>query len=218
MAKSARSWIAHQLLPPLLTRGISRLLSSYADRRDTLFDGDDSLYKETVLEARAYGEYGVGSSTIWVLNHLDVPVLAVDTDETWIQRVASHPKSAAQLDAEWIDVGPLEGWGRPAGYSKRDNFRAYTDSIWMRPLKPDVVLIDGRFRVCSFLTSVKYADEGARIIFDDYANRPQYHVVEEVVSADHVGCRQAVFRVPDKSVLDISLINQLIERFRYVLD
>ena len=36
--------------------------------------------------------------------------------------------------------------------------------VWL----DDCVLVDGRFRVCCFLTSLKNAEQGTRIIFDDY--------------------------------------------------
>ena len=44
---------------------------------------------------------------------------------------------------------------------------------------PKLVIVGGRFRVCYFLTSLKFAEEGTKILFDDYANRPHYHFVEK---------------------------------------
>ena len=35
-------------------------------------------------------------------------------------------------------------------------------------LVPDLILIDGRFRVCCFLSSLKYGNVGTKILFDDY--------------------------------------------------
>jgi hypothetical protein len=46
-------------------------------------------------------------------------------------------------------------------------------------LVPDTVLIDGRFRVASFLFSLLSARIGTTILFDDYVDRPVYFVVEQ---------------------------------------
>jgi hypothetical protein len=83
----------------------------------------------------------------------------------------------------------------------RHNFVRYTESLWVREEKPDVVLIDGRFRVCGFLTSLMYANAGTIIIFDDYVCRPHYHIVEEFLEPDHFCGRQCIFKVPNKHSL-----------------
>ena len=64
----------------------------------------------------------------------------------------------SRLIINYIDLGKVGGWGRPINYDKINNFAKYTDFIWKQSEKPKLVLIDGRFRVCCFLTSLKYAD------------------------------------------------------------
>ena len=58
---------------------------------------------------------------------------------------------------------------------------------------PDLILIDGRFRVLCFLTSLKFSPKGTKILFDDYRDRQFYHIVEEFCPIiDRCG-RQALF-------------------------
>jgi hypothetical protein len=46
-------------------------------------------------------------------------------------------------------------------------------SPWRRgAVKPDLVLIDGRFRLACFLHPLLAAAPGTPILFDDYTNRP----------------------------------------------
>ena len=84
--------------------------------------------------------------------------------------------------------------------------------------KPDFVLIDGRFRVASFLTSIKFCDDGCKIIFDDYANRPHYHVVEEIIKPIKIFGNQALFEIKDRNSLQENEIDQLLTSFEHVRD
>ena len=80
------------------------------------------------------------------------------------------------------------------------------------------MLIDGRFRVCCFLTSLKFAKEGTKIIFDDYTTRRHYHIVEEHVSRAETCGRQCLFIVPPKSEIDFERLQKDIDAFRNVMD
>ena len=65
-----------------------------------------------------------------------------------------------------FDLGKLKTWGTPQGYEYRHNFKKYLNAIWEKSFKPDLVLVDGRFRVACFLTSLLNADELRKIIMD----------------------------------------------------
>ena len=86
---------------------------------------------------------------------------------------------------------------------KKKNFLEYANWFWNFDLKPDLVLIDGRFRVLCFLTSIKFAPIGTKIIFDDYTFRPFYHVVEEFLKISDTCGRQALFEVDEYSKKNI---------------
>mgnify|MGYP000156134903 FL=1 len=108
--------------------------------------------------------------------------------------------------------------GYPINYNKSDSYKDYTNWIWEQSIKPDTVLIDGRFRVCCFLTSLKFADEGTRIIFDDYVGRPHYHVVEKFIDRKEVCGRQCLFVVPKNDDLDFEALDIEIANFRHVMN
>lgn len=123
-------------------------------------------------------------------------VLAVDTAQAWVSHVRNVNQENPKLDAIWVDVGPVGNWGRPISYEKRGAFEEYVEALWSREEKPDVVLVNGRFRVASFLTCLIRAEPGTKIIFDDYTNRPIYHVVEEFAERQETCGRQCLFHVP----------------------
>ena len=181
----------------------------------TLFDGDDYLFKSYLKNCNIYFEYGVGASTIWVLENTSSRIISVDTDKKWINKV-NISKNKKRIDINWINLGDIENWGRPKTYRYRKHFIDYISNVWTFKVKADVILIDGRFRVACFLFSLINAKEDSMIIFDDYVNRPHYHVVEEVLEAHNFCGRQAVFRVP--KVFNKQLAQDLLNNFTYVFE
>lgn len=189
------------------------------DDPNELFAGDDDLFKEEVNDAEIYGEYGCGKSTKWVLNNTSAKVIAVDTSKDWINEVENDTaKNHDRLNIHHVDLGELGKWGRPTSYVRREFFADYTDYLWNQAEKPDLVLVDGRFRVCCFLTCLKFAEEGTRILFDDYTDRAYYHFVEKYVSRFKECGRQCLFIVPPKRSIDFAELDRDIDAFRHVFD
>ena len=185
----------------------------------TLFDGDDSLFKDVLKTSKIFGEYGCGSSTEWVLKNTNANILSVDSSRNWVDKISSgNAAYNKRIKLKHIDLGEVENWGRPISYEKSCNFINYFNWIWNQDILPDTVLIDGRFRVCCFLTSIKYGKENTKIIFDDYNNRPYYHVVEKFVKKEQTCGRQALFIVKNKNDINIDLLNIEINNFHYVMD
>ncbi|WP_423069265.1 hypothetical protein [Devosia sp. CN2-171] len=162
----------------------------------SLFDGDGQMFARLLADASVYGEYGMGASTLWALANTRVTVQAVDTSVRWVDEVVSKATDRTRLHATWVDLGPIGDWGWPKTYARRDRFANYIQAVWSDSVKPDVVLIDGRFRVCTFLHSLLTGAAGTHILFDDYADRPWYHVVEDFVAPVEKHGRQALFVVP----------------------
>jgi len=82
------------LVPPILISFFRYIIyyrkRKYLDNPNTLFEGDDSLFKEVVREAKTYGEYGCGKSTKWILNNTSSNVIAVDTSNVWVKVVEEN--------------------------------------------------------------------------------------------------------------------------------
>ena len=214
------------IAPPILISGAKALKRNMSHGpapkapSDALFEGDDALFKSVLADTKIYGEYGCGASTKWVLANTDARVLAVDTSRDWVNEVKASfdAETLARAQIHHVDLGPLGTWGRPVNFEKRKDFSRYTDAIWQAGDLPDTVLVDGRFRVCCFLTCLKPAAEGTRIIFDDYTNRPLYHVIEDYADRVEVCGRQSMFIVPPRDQLDIEAIDADIVHFRHVID
>lgn len=210
--------ILKNITPPVLWNFLKIITPNMqtASNENQLFDGDDALFKELVNQVNFYGEYGVGQSTVWVSKNCSAHVYSVDTSKEWIDTVKSKLTPSKKFDIEWVDLGVLGDWGYPRTYEKRDDFHKYVESIWTKENKPELVLIDGRFRVCCFLYSLIHGSPGTKVIFDDYTNRPNYHVIEEFITPLKTNGRQALFVVPE--TLDIENVESVLNQFLYVMD
>lgn len=195
-----------------------KLKAAVVPAKTGLFEGDDQAFKALASQAKVYGEYGCGASTRWVAAQTGAHILAVDTSEIWIKSVLADIGNRDSASLHWVNLGPLADWGRPVGFTESDRFPEYTDWLWQQPEKPDLVLVDGRFRVCCFATSLKYAAEGATIVFDDYTNRPHYHIVETLLPLSSKCGRQAIFKVPSRDTLNLDEVDKMIANFRFVID
>ena len=182
-----------------------------------LFDGDDKLFKDLIKNIDTYFEYGCGKSTEYVYRYTNCNIYSVDTDQSWVKitQQLTNGKKDNRLNIDWIDVGKVEEWGYPITYAKRKYFFNYANNFYKKNYKPDLVLIDGRLRVFCFLTTLKHAPIGTKIIFDDYTNRPIYHVAEEFSPLLDKCGRQALFEVNSKAKNAIN--NRTLLSFQNVL-
>lgn len=198
--------ILKQVTPPVLWEQAHRAAKLVRDRRRPqeateeeaeveLFDGEAELFIEAVTSAQVYGEYGMGASTRWVARHSQAKIAAVDTAWAWVEDTRRRIDDDRH-SLKWVDVGPVENFGMPCGFSKRHAFRDYVDAIWIQEEQPDVILIDGRFRLSCWFESVLRARAGTRIIFDDYVERQPFHIVEDYLRPERTNGRQALFVVP----------------------
>lgn len=174
----------------------------------------ESLYssgKSTILE------YGTGGSTILGLKGGNI-VIGAETDILWLNKLAEQIKAIGLSNSFHpchMDIGatkelgyPKEDLSGPLGGKIAKAFLASSYKPWhlcrSQGLNPDVILVDGRFRVACFLTSLAMAQSGAILLFDDYKDRPHYHVVEKIISPEGYTGRMALFRKAES--VDYSLI------------
>lgn len=185
-----------------------------------LFEGDDYLFKRIVTEKGiCYGEYGLGKSTVWMSYNFRGPIISVDSSVTWFNRVNILINRNKSILSKWVDLGDVGDWGRPLSYDQHTKFNEYTDWIWSHDQKPNVILIDGRFRVCCFFTCLLNTQPGDYIFFDDYVDRKHYHYVENFLKPIQYCGRQAVFKISEK--LDAQMRKSImveINKFRYVME
>lgn len=164
-----------------------------------------ALLETRLAEATCLLEYGAGGSSMTAVR-LQVPtIISVESDADFLAATAAAVRASATRTAligHHADIGPTRDWGNPADRSKTHLWPRYCSEIWARIARerlpqPDLVLIDGRFRVACLLATLLMGQPGTRILFDDYFDRPAYHRVEAWAMPITRAGRMAEFIVPD---------------------
>ena len=162
--------------------------------------------REAALVADFYGrcgtvlEYGSGGSTFLAASKPGRRVFAVESCEAWTADMHRHLALAQVADRvrmHHVDIGATGSWGRPRGAERIAHWPDYPGSVWDRAdfEQPEVILIDGRFRLGCFLTALQRITRPATILWDDYTWRRQYHAAETVLGPVRTVGRMAQFDI-----------------------
>jgi hypothetical protein len=158
---------------------------------------------EAMRRAACYLEYGAGGSTV-LASQIGVPnIVSIESDRAWRDRVSDKLAATGHpcLDVVHVDIGPTKRLGYPRGDAFSPNFRNYPLAGWRRceetGLSPDLVLIDGRFRLACVLAALLNAKPGCTVLLDDYRRRGHYHRVECFAEPKRMIGRMAEFVVAD---------------------
>jgi hypothetical protein len=179
-------------------------------------------FRQLVSGAQNYLEYGSGGSTLMAHRYVR-NLVSVESDRRFlraVQRRLERQEPAAETTLIHVNIGITEHWGKPV-FTKptsrrlrrwRDYARAPWNFFRSHSLEPDLILIDGRFRVaCALESLLNLSPENpCRILVDDYASRPEYQAVEQVADLVEMKGRMAVFaKRPD---MDRERCKILVER------
>lgn len=174
------------------------------------------FFKASILNSICYLEYGCGGSTAYAANvEKCKTIISIDTSQVWIDKVKKALSGTHRdLHLLYCDVGETGQWGTPLNRDKSAEYWQYMVSPWQLAVDlkvvPDLVLIDGRFRVASFLYSLICARVGTCLMFDDYFDRPHYFVVEKFCKLQHRYGRMAVFYA-DRSYAVSDIVSAIAE-------
>lgn len=157
-------------------------------------------FRERLRSSTLYLEYGCGGSTVEAAR-LGKSFVSVEGDRYYLEAVRKKiEKQFGPVEGTFLhaDVGLTGPWGYPIfkarNLARMQRWKGYAEKPW-RSLRsmPDLILIDGRFRVhCALFTISKVSD--FEILFDDYGRRPHYREVEKFARLDRMYGRMAVFR------------------------
>lgn len=191
-----------------------RLLKFSARRRLKGFEIGDQpwmddvsreIFDRMLRSSARYLEYGSGGSTVSA-KKLAKAFISVDTDPFMVKAVRRKVgKLAPDQHLLYANIGWTGIHGFPVFRSenaaRRKRWKAYVELPWHRTDRshpPDLVLVDGRFRVAAALTSCARLAGAleSRIVVDDYISRPWYHFIADYAKLIEIKGRMAVFQPP----------------------
>ncbi len=158
--------------------------------------------------SKSYLEWGSGGSTV-LAARMGVPFVSIESDRAHLSAVAARirsetpgPKSSQRFIH--ADIGSTGAWGYPAldgepSALRAEAFRRYSDfpRFELTEPFPDLVLVDGRFRVaCSLkaLRALSARNLDSLLLVDDYGVRSHYREIARHASQQTQIGNLAVFR------------------------
>lgn len=171
-------------------------------------------FENRLSTAKNYLEYGCGGSTFMASSYPLQSIISIDSDKDWVDRIDSMISPGdKQITINYCDIGEVKDWGIPINDTGFKNYWQYISSPWIhaknKNINPDLILIDGRFRVACFLYSLTMASYDTVILFDDYTNRPAYSVVDKYLKPNAFYGRMAEFKGCYK--LDFEILNHILQ-------
>lgn len=179
-------------------------------------------FETLASKAHCYLEYGSGGSTLRAHNVGAKQIISVDSSKAWTQALKTQLNGSKSIQLIHADIGETGKWGKPSNGERMHDFHNYMIAPWQYAFdqgiasEVDLIMIDGRFRVASFLYSLLCAESGTHILFDDYAFRPRYHIVEAFCAKHKSYGRMAEFIV--KKDYDLPKLVATISRYSVVKD
>lgn len=172
---------------------------------------ETKAFEALLSEANTYVEYGTGGSTRLAAKHVDT-IISVENDRRFANAVRrSFEGDSSPVNTVTIDhasLGPSGNWGYPVFTWETDRFaeqqEKYVESPWERlyqqEKRPDLILIDGRFRVASTLYSLNQLSplSDTRFFFHDFRKREEtYSAIEPFIDVHQEVDSAIIFKKKD---------------------
>lgn len=187
-------------------------------------ESETALLKQCLFSGCRVLEFGCGGSTAFFFENNAMSVTSVESDQAWLDKLKADPLlDFFKMKKRWLplyaDIGPVVGVGFPVNRDKFTQWPNYHHDIWdhIPDLSPDLVLIDGRFRVacyCQVLLHCKNPD--MRIFIHDFSNREQYQCILDIGTVESRADTAVVLRPPANP--DLELIFDTLEKHFFLPD
>lgn len=165
------------------------------------------VFESRIRKCGVYLEFGAGGSTVIAAKHVKQGI-SIESDRFFAKAVQRHVSRFGHRSMRVIhaNIGITGRLGIPLiKYPTRDRIErwsAYFDNNCIREIitECDLVLIDGRFRVASFLNVIRLSAEkkkGTCILFDDFFDRGYYRTAREFAKPVERHGNMGEFVIPD---------------------
>ena len=145
-------------------------------------------------------EYGSGGSTVLGAEMPGKTLYSVESSRDWhdmMQQYFDQNDVPSLPLLHYVNIGRTGKWGLPVDNEHHHRFHKYPLSVWdLEGFRhPDLILIDGRFRVACALTAMLRCTRKVTLLFDDYRDRKRYQVLEEFLDLKEMRGFMARFEV-----------------------
>jgi hypothetical protein len=167
----------------------------------------NNYFKKNLIKCNYYLEFGSGNSTI-LAKQLNKKFRSIESDKSFYRFM----RSKKIKDILYSDLGPTRYYSIPIlpSFLLKNKIEKYADQIKDFVLVfnklPDLVLVDGRFRVFVVLKIINFCLSRKEmvntiIILDDFKYREDYHILKKILKINLVG-RLGVIKLNKKTQIE----------------
>lgn len=148
----------------------------------SLAKNDLNMFYKYLDNATTYFEYGSGGSTYQASIRNNIKkIYSVESDLSWINKLKNNITNP-NITYIFNEMDTIPNtWGYPGVNATNIQKINYSEQILKLNTEHqkdiDLIFIDGRFRVACCLKCFDVINEKCLIAFDDFLNRPEYHIV-----------------------------------------
>ena len=146
------------------------------------------LLSSLLERASVYLEFGSGGSTAMAARS-DVQIYSVEADVRWIEKLRREPvisqaEADQRLEFVFADIGEIGAFSMPKIREPAAQWSTYYFDVWSKlKAQPDLILVDGRFRVACAAASLLACPQALVAIHDfgtDDVRRAGYARIHEI--------------------------------------
>lgn len=203
-----------------LLRYFSILKTKYKVSSEINFGSNqaNNFFKKHLKKCKFYLEYGSGNSTLLAVRYKK-KFISVEGDRSFYNYLRISKKIN---DIKYINIGPTKYFSYPILpfcfiEKKIIKYSNYFEKIFLeKRLIPDLVLIDGRFRVNVCLNIIKFLiknkiKKNILLIIDDYKFRKSYKILKEFFKITNEG-RFGVIKYNDYKKISLKNIDSYLSK------
>ncbi|NHC48150.1 hypothetical protein G9H65_02280 [Cytophagaceae bacterium 50A-KIRBA] len=167
-----------------------------------------------IKKYKSYLEYGSGSSTLYFSTYNNLNIVSIESDSFYAKAVRESVSSNSKAKVIDSETGITGYWGYPILFANNGNKGwKYVNTPWRilgEEYQPDVVLIDGRYRVaCAMNILLRAANKfKVTVMIDDYLGREEYIYFEKYCKLSKMVDRMAFFEY-NLSLMEAQTIMEL---------
>tara|TARA_B110000093_G_C12863927_1_gene364637 strand:+ start:29 stop:682 length:654 start_codon:yes stop_codon:yes gene_type:complete len=175
-------------------------------------------FKKCLKSSKFYLEYGAGASTFFAKKNKK-KFISLEADKSFYSFLKRNIKQI-----KYLDIGPTKYFSIPllpiCIIKKKINYYSnYMTNIYNSlGVIPDLILIDGRFRILTTLKIIRFLKKkkakNITIIIDDYLVREYYKNIENIITVQLVG-RFGIIKYNPRIIINNKKLNLLINKFLY---
>ena len=149
----------------------------------------NNFFIQNLKKSKFFFEYGTGASTL-LADKLKKKYLSVELDKTFYNQIKKKIKEKDNI--KFVNIGPVGEFSYPL-FKFKKKIKNYVEMINLcldESNFPDLVLIDGRFRVACCLNLLKFEKikkKKSTIIIDDYFDRKEYFILRDFFEIRKIG-------------------------------